>query len=49
MRTQSSLRPATAGEDAGALGVATLPIYDLFAPTPHLIFNKQADQQTSLS
>lgn len=43
--THAALRRATAGEDAAALGVATLPIYDLFAPTPHLIFNKQAHQQ----
>ena len=35
-------RVATAGLDAAAMGVATLPIYDLFAPT-HQALNKQAD------
>ena len=28
---------ATAGVDAGALGVATLPIYEIFAPAPRLL------------
>ena len=28
---------ATAGADAGALGVATLPIYDIFAPAPRVL------------
>jgi predicted NBD/HSP70 family sugar kinase len=30
-------RVAAGGVDAAALGVATLPIYDLFAPAPHLL------------
>jgi predicted NBD/HSP70 family sugar kinase len=41
-----SLQKASAGEDAAAMGVATLPIYDLFAPTPTLLFKSQ---QSSLS
>jgi predicted NBD/HSP70 family sugar kinase len=28
---------ATAGVDAGALGVATLPIYEIFAPAPSVL------------
>jgi predicted NBD/HSP70 family sugar kinase len=28
---------ATAGVDAGALGVATLPIYEIFAPAPRVL------------
>jgi hypothetical protein len=28
---------ATAGADAGALGVATLPIYEIFAPAPRVL------------
>jgi predicted NBD/HSP70 family sugar kinase len=28
---------ATAGADAGALGVATLPIYEIFAPAPSVL------------
>lgn len=31
---------ATAGADAAALGVATLPIYDTFAPAPHVLLKQ---------
>jgi predicted NBD/HSP70 family sugar kinase len=31
------LRPSSAGEDAAALGVATLPLYEFFAPAPSLL------------
>lgn len=34
------LRPATAGEDAAALGGATLPLYEFFAPAPSLLRKK---------
>ena len=33
---------ATAGADAAALGVATLPIYEAFAPAPHILLKKAA-------
>jgi predicted NBD/HSP70 family sugar kinase len=36
---------ATAGADAAALGVATLPIYEAFAPAPHVLL-KQAAART---
>ena len=32
---------ATAGVDAAALGVATLPIYEIFAPTPQVLLKKR--------
>ena len=32
---------ATAGVDAGALGVATLPIYELFSPSPRLLLKRR--------
>ena len=32
---------ATAGVDAGALGVATLPIYELFAPAPRVLLKSR--------
>src|SRR5690606_19445926 len=32
-----TLRYATAGADAAVLGVATLPLYSSFAPTPRLL------------
>lgn len=41
------LKRATAGEDAAALGVATLPIYDYFAPAPSRLMKNQSDGQTS--
>jgi hypothetical protein len=31
---------ATAGEDAAALGVATLPIYAVFAPVPNVLLKR---------
>jgi predicted NBD/HSP70 family sugar kinase len=31
---------ATAGEDAAALGAATLPMFDLYAPQPHVLIKK---------
>ena len=30
-----------AGVDAAALGVATLPIYELFAPAPRVLYKKR--------
>lgn len=38
-----SLQCATAGADAAALGVATLPMYELFAPTPQLLMKRKAN------
>lgn len=35
---------ATAGADAGALGVATLPIYEAFAPAPHVLLKPKERQ-----
>jgi hypothetical protein len=32
---------ATAGVDAGALGVATLPIYEIFAPAPRVLLKRR--------
>jgi predicted NBD/HSP70 family sugar kinase len=32
---------ATAGVDAGALGVATLPIYEIFAPAPRVLLKER--------
>ena len=34
---------ATAGVDAGALGVATLPIYEIFAPAPRVLLKDRRD------
>lgn len=34
------LLPATAGADAAALGVATLPLYTSFSPTPRLLMKR---------
>jgi predicted NBD/HSP70 family sugar kinase len=36
------LKLGTAGRDAAALGVATLPIYEIFAPIPRLLMKNQA-------
>jgi hypothetical protein len=33
---------ATAGADAAALGVATLPIYQFFSPTPQVLLKQRA-------
>jgi predicted NBD/HSP70 family sugar kinase len=38
---------ATAGSDAAALGVATLPIYTFFAPAPQLLLKKGRSQAAS--
>ena len=35
----------TAGVDAGALGVATLPIYEIFAPAPRVLLKRRRVQQ----
>ena len=35
---------ATAGADAAALGVATLPIYDLFAPAPQVLLKRRGQE-----
>lgn len=45
----AALQQASSGEDAAAMGVATLPIYDLFAPAPDLLFKKQGTQSAPLS
>ena len=37
---------ATAGVDAAALGVATLPIYELFAPAPQVLLKPRRDEAT---
>jgi predicted NBD/HSP70 family sugar kinase len=34
---------ATAGVDAGALGVATLPIYEIFSPAPRVLLKDRRD------
>lgn len=34
---------ATAGVDAGALGVATLPIYEIFAPAPRVLLKQRRE------
>jgi predicted NBD/HSP70 family sugar kinase len=36
---------ATAGVDAGALGVATLPIYEIFAPAPRVLLKRRRAAQ----
>ena len=36
---------ATAGVDAGALGVATLPIYEIFAPAPRVLLKRRRGAQ----
>lgn len=40
---------ATAGVDAAALGVATLPIYDLFAPAPQVLLKKRRTREVGLA
>lgn len=43
------LRYATAGSDAAALGVATLPLYESFAPSPRLLLKQNgSDGKTHL-
>jgi predicted NBD/HSP70 family sugar kinase len=44
-----SLQQASEDADAAAKGVATLPIYDLFAPAPDLLFKNQGPQNKSFS
>ena len=39
--TTPDLLLATAGVDAPALGVATLPIYALFAPAPQILLKQR--------
>lgn len=46
--TTPALRPATAGQDAAALGVATLPFYEFFAPTPALLEKKDGRAEATL-
>jgi predicted NBD/HSP70 family sugar kinase len=36
---------ATVGVDAGALGVATLPIYEIFAPAPRVLLKRRRSAQ----
>jgi predicted NBD/HSP70 family sugar kinase len=38
------IRRSTAGIDAGALGVATLPLYATFAPIPKFVMDQQTDK-----
>lgn len=38
---------ATAGDDAAALGVATLPIYEVFAPAPRVLLKKPRDSRVA--
>jgi len=45
--TERKLFLATAGVDAGPLGVATLPIYSIFAPE-HTVLLKQRREQKSI-
>ena len=40
---------ATAGEDAAALGVATLPIYNVFAPAPRVLLKQSRDQRSGFN
>lgn len=42
---------ATAGVDAAALGVATLPLYEFFSPTPHLLLkqDQRGEEASDLS
>ena len=40
---------ATAGADAAALGVATLPIYESFAPAPHVLLKQGRNQAPALN
>jgi predicted NBD/HSP70 family sugar kinase len=42
-------RVAAAGVDAAALGVATLPIYDMFAPAPQLLLKPTKQQPGGLN
>lgn len=42
------LRQASSGEDAAAMGVATLHIYDLFAPAPSLLQKTKTDSLVGL-
>lgn len=39
-KTGPSFLTATAGEDAAALGAATLPMFDLYAPQPNVLIKK---------
>lgn len=45
-RTAPRLLLATAGVDAAALGVATLPMYAALAPAPRVLMKRGADPQT---
>jgi hypothetical protein len=38
------IRRSTAGIDAGALGVATLPLYATFAPIPKFVMDQRTDK-----
>lgn len=38
------IRKSTAGVDAGALGVATLPLYATFAPIPKFVMDQRVDK-----
>lgn len=40
---------ATAGEDAAALGVATLPIYAVFAPAPRVLLKRSRDRASGFT
>ena len=45
--TTPRLSKATAGRDAAALGVATLPLYEFFSPTPHLLLKQNKKSRNS--
>lgn len=48
--TAPALLPATAGADAAALGVATLPIHEFFAPAPQVLYKQgKRGQPTGLN
>jgi len=44
-----TLKPATAGQDAAALGVATIPLYEFFAPAPHVLQKRKQNGQKRTS
>lgn len=44
LQHRAEFRRASVGADAGALGVATLPIYTLFAPSPTRHFSDRTEE-----
>ena len=47
--TTPRLLKATAGVDAAALGVATLPLYEFFSPVPQLLLKRDGEDETASS